>query len=161
MKKNLIIIFLFAAFAAVGQHEVRFKVTNSDPVTGKRMIVFLTGAPIGAQGYPVQIIYMVRLRESDEVTPAAPANNTERAKRAVQEYEEIFYINERKIDSTTLLYLPDDTTNPNAITLADFFRTKSLNSFPGVSGNAPVRDFAEGLLRQMVLIKRANGDFPL
>ncbi|MCE2934691.1 MAG: hypothetical protein LW845_01570, partial [Flammeovirgaceae bacterium] len=66
----------------------------------------------------------------------------------------------RKIHGTTLLYLPENTTNPNAITLKEYFRTRTINDFPGVSGGDPARDFAEGLLRQMILIRQANGELP-
>ena len=69
-------------------------------------------------------------------------------------------LNKRKIHNTTLLYLPDDTVNPNAITLAEYFRTKAINTFPGVANADPLRDVAEGILRQVILIKQANGEMP-
>ncbi len=39
-----------------------------------------------------------------------------------------FMINQRKISSTTRLYLSDDTVDPNAITLAFYFESKHTNS---------------------------------
>lgn len=161
MKKITMILGALLLTVISYAQEVKFKVTNSDPVTGKRMIVFLTNAPIGAEGYPLQIQYLVKLKEADETTDAAPADGSIRAKRAVETYEESFFITDRKINSTTLLYLPDDTTDPNAITLKEYFRTKVISSFPGVGGGDPFRDIGEGLLRQMVAIRQANGEMPL
>lgn len=146
--------------------EVKFKVTNTDPVTGKRVIAFLQDVRFGADGYPTEVRYIVTLKEVNETTDAIPLDNTERAKRAVESYEEVFYIaanpnfNQRKIHNTTLLYLPDNTVDPNAITLQEYFRTKAINTFPGVANADPLRDVAEGILRQVILIKQANGQMP-
>ncbi len=159
MKKLITILFVMAAVAANSQ-EVRFRISNNDPVSGKRIIAFLTNAPLGRDGTPLFIQYLVTLKEVDEVTDAIPSGTTKRAKRAVESYEETFVIDDRKIHGTTLLYLPENTTNPNAITLKEYFRTRTINDFPGVSGGDPARDFAEGLLRQMILIRQANGELP-
>jgi len=44
MKKLITILFVMAAVAANSQ-EVRFRISNNDPVSGKRIIAFLTNAP--------------------------------------------------------------------------------------------------------------------
>jgi len=123
MKKLITILFVMAAVAANSQ-EVRFRISNNDPVSGKRIIAFLTNAPLGRDGTPLFIQYLVTLKEVDEVTDAIPSGTTQRSRRAVESYEETFVIDDRKIHGTTLLYLPENTTNPNAITLKEYFRTR-------------------------------------
>lgn len=140
--------------------KVRFKITNADLVTGKRMIAELTNAPIGRMGHPLFVQYLVTFKEVDESTDAVPANGTGWAKRAVSPYEETFMINERKISSVSKLYLPDDTTDPNAITLADYFKSKILNTFPGVAGGDSLDVLARGILREVVAIQQVNGELP-
>lgn len=140
--------------------QVRFKITNTDPVTGKRMIAELTNISIGRFGYPLFVQYIVTLKETDETTDAAPINATERAKRAVSQYEETFNINDRKIDSVTKLYLPDNTTNPNAILLAEYFRKKVITSFPGVAGGDQFATLSRGVLREAIAIQQANSEQP-
>ncbi len=138
--------------------EIKRKVTDLDPTTGKKIIAFLTGAPLGGNGHPIHITYTLKYRENDESTDATGNNDLLRQIYTVREYR--FAINGRKISSTTLLYLPDDTTDPTAVTMSDFFTTKAINSFPGVANGDQAWKFAEGLLRQMILIKQANGELP-
>ncbi|MFN7465250.1 MAG: hypothetical protein ACK53T_01410 [Planctomycetota bacterium] len=141
--------------------QVKFKVTNNDPVTGKRMILELTAAPIGRDGYPLFVQYLVTLKETNETTDAIPNGTTQRARKAVESYEETFMINQRKISSTTRLYLSDDTVDPNAITLAFYFESKILNTFPGVGNGDCLDDLARGILREVILIRQANGELPV
>lgn len=141
--------------------QVKFKVTNNDPLTGKRMIAELTNASIGRLGYPLFIQYLITIKETDEITNALPNGTTERAKKAVESYEETFYINERKISAINRLYLADNTDDPNAISLAEYFETKILNTFPGVGGGDRFDILIRGLLREVISIKQANGELPI
>jgi len=159
MKHTFITLLLLISVACHGQ-EVKYKVTNNDPVTGKRMLVYLTGAPLKGNGAPDHVTYLVKLKEADDSSDAIPINSTERAIKAVSSYEERFEINDRKISSVTRLYLPRNTQDPNAITLQDYFATKVISSFPGTNGGDQAWKFAEGILREVVLIKQANGEMP-
>jgi hypothetical protein len=141
--------------------QVKHRITTNDPATGKRLIAELLVAPFGRFGYPLFVQYLVTVKETDEVTEATPPNQTDRGKRLVQAYEERFEINDRKIHSSTLLYLPDNTTNPNAITLAEYFRTHALNTFSGVNGDDQLDILARGILREVIQIKKANGELPI
>lgn len=141
--------------------EVKFKITNNDPVTGKRMIAYLTGAPLGVGGYPSHVSYLIRLKENDENTDAVPPNNTDRTKKAYQSYEEKFHINGQKIKLSTKIYLPEETQDPEAITLSEYFATKIISTLPGVGGGDQAWKFAEGILREVILIKQANGEMPV
>jgi len=141
--------------------EVKFKITNNDPVSGKRMIAYLTSAPLSVGGFPLFVQYLVKLKEVDESTDAIPAGNTDRAKQAVASFESAQYaINGRKISSITKLYLPDNTVDVNAITLQDYFANKIVTSFSGVGGSDPLSKLAEGILREVISIQQANGELP-
>lgn len=144
--KNLIVTLLVLIVGHAFGQEVKYKVTNADPVTGKKMLVYLTAAPLRGDGAPSHINYLVKLKEVNESTDAIPAATDERSVKAVASYEDRFEITDRKISSTTLLYLPDSTVDVNAISMRTFFATKIINTFPGVQGGDQAWKFAEGLL---------------
>jgi len=141
--------------------EVKRKITDNDPFTGKKLVAYLTNAPLNGSGYPSMIQWVEKVKETDETTDASPANSTERAVAAVRPVEYTFHINNRKISSVTKLYLPDNTVDINAITLAEYFTTKVISTFPGVAGGDQAWKMAEGYLREVIAIKQANGELPV
>jgi hypothetical protein len=138
--------------------QIKRKVTDLDPTTGKKIIAFLTNAPIGEKGNPIFINYLLKYKEADESTDPTGNDDLLRSIYTVREYR--FEINQRKISSSTLLYLLDDTVDPNAISLEDYFANKAINTFPGVNNGDAAWKYAEGILRQVILIKQANGELP-
>lgn len=141
--------------------QVKVKITNTDPVTGKKMIALLTGMPFVEYGNPIHVSFLIKFKEVDETTDAAPANGTLNAQRAVTQAEYTFPIGTRKISSTTKLYLPDDTQDVNAIMLQDYFSTKVINTYPGVGGGDQTWKFAEGVLKEVIAVMQANGELPV
>lgn len=141
--------------------QVKVKITNSDPETGKKMIAFLTGMPFVEYGNPTHVSFLVKFKEVDESTDAIPAGSTLNQVRAVKEAEYLFGIGDRKISSTTKLYLPNDTQDVNAITLKDYFATKVINTYQGVAGGDQTWKFAEGILKEVIAIMQANGELPV
>jgi len=141
--------------------QVKVKITNTDPVTGKKMIAFLTGMPFVEYGNPVHVSFLIKFKEVDESTDAIPADSTLNAQRAVTQAEYRFPIGFRKISSTTKLYLPDDTQDVNAITLEDYFANKVINTYQGVAGGDQTWKFAEGVLKEVIAIMQANGELPV
>jgi hypothetical protein len=141
--------------------QVKVKITNTDPVTGKKMIAFLTGMPFVEYGNPAHVSFLIKFKETDESTDAIPADGTLNAKRAVTQAEYLFPINTRKISSTTKLYLPDDTQDVNAIALKDYFATKVINTYQGVAGGDQSWKFAEGVLKEVITVMQANGELPV
>ena len=147
--------------------QITHKVSNTDSTTNKKIIAYLTNIRMNPNGGIDSISYIIRLKETDEVTDAIPKDSTLTAKRAVSAYDETFQINptllegERKISSTTRLYLPVNTVDPNAMTLSGYFMDKIITSLPGVSGTSRVWEFAKGILREVILIKQANEELPV
>lgn len=141
--------------------QVQCNVSSNDPVTGKKIKAQLTGAPIGFGGYPSHVTYKLIFKETDDNTDAIPSGPTEREKKAVSSYEETFQIDTRLISSTTKLYLPYDSQDVNKISLQDYFANKVINTYSGVGGGDASWKFAEGLLKEVVAIKQANGELPV
>lgn len=142
--------------------QVKVKISNAEPNTGKKLIAILTNAPLRRFGYPEIVQWQEYIKEVDESTDAVPPNSNERTASLYKQGEEkTFNVNERKISSTTRLYLPEDTVDVNAITLKDYFATKVINQFPGVAGGDQAWKFAEGILKEVIAIKQANGEMPV
>lgn len=160
--KKFVLLFSFIAIAisAYSQVEIKRKITDSDPVTGKKMIAYLTLIMVDGRGVPLNVSYKVKYKEANETTDAVPPTNYVTTGKAYQPFDEFYTIGKRKISSTTLLYLQDDTVDPNAITLEDYFATKTILSYPGVSNGDQFWKVAEGVLRQIILIRQANGEYP-
>jgi hypothetical protein len=138
---------------------IKRKICNSDPASGKKMVAYFQSAPLGPDGYPYHIEMVVRLKEADEETEAAPPGTTERDQQRVSPYTEIFRVDSRMIDPTTKVW---DTagSNPSAIALTQYWADKVLNTFPGTAGSSPLKDLCEGMLREVIEIKHANGEWP-
>jgi len=141
--------------------EVKFKITNNGSISGKKEIAYLTAMPFNGYGSPSFVGFLIRFKETDEITDAIPADSTLNARRVINVVEYNFQIGLQKISSVTKLYLPDDTVDVDAITLQDYFATKVINSFPGVAGGDQAWKFAEGVLKEVVAIMQTNGELSI
>ena len=139
--------------------QVKVNITNNDPVTGKKIKAQLTNMPFGFGGFPKIVQYLEVLKEVDDTTDAIPSGNTEREKKAVMQSEQTFVIDKRTIHKTTKVYVAVD--DPNAITLEEHFATKVINTLPGVGNADQSWKFVEGVLKEVIAIRQANGELPV
>lgn len=147
---------------------IKFNISN-DAVTGKKMKY--TNQEVRMQyGIPIEFIGTISLHEVNN-DPAIPAGTDERSKRTVSSYTENFSLVNKHIDSVTKLYAYDVngtwmsadlvTPVPNAVvSLSEFFETKAINTFPQVAGADPLWSLIEGLCKEMIGIRKTNGEFP-
>lgn len=154
MKKILFIALLFTTALSYGQN-VSFRVTNADPVTGKR-IVYTSLQVTFTNGAPTEFVGLLSYRESND-SPALPNGTTLAQKRAVESYSESYTCANKYINGSTLVYVSD--SDPNAVRLDEWLRTRTVGSLPGTGGGDILSGFIQGLCKQMILIRKANGEF--
>lgn len=142
---------------------VKFNIGN-DPVTGKKMKY--TNVEVRFQyGEPIEFIGSISLHEVND-DPALPAGTDSRSKKAVESYMENFQTRGLFIDSVSKLYVAGLTDGngdpiPNAIALGLYLEQKAINTFPGVAGADPLWQGIEGVCKEMVAIRQANGELPV
>lgn len=141
---------------------IRFNV-GTDPISGKR--IKYTNDEIRIKGgMPIEFIGKITFHELND-NPAVPTGQTRNEKRVVEEYTENFSTVNKFIDSVTKLYVPGlvDGNNdpiPNAIALGEYLESKVINTFPGVAGGDQAWKFDEGRCKEMIAIRKANGELP-
>ena len=150
---------------------IKFNITNNDPVTRKRMkynnteIRFQYGAPIEISG-------AISLHEIND-SPAVPAGSDSRSKKAVESYSDYFTLLDKFIDTVSLLYavknandewvLQSDGVTPvvnPVLSMAQYFEQYIINTLPGVAGGDQLWEISEGICKQMINVRKANGEFP-
>lgn len=145
---------------------IRFNV-GTDPLTGKKQKY--TNVEIRFQyGAPIEFIGSMSFHEVND-DPASSIGTTERQKKAVESYMDNYSTVGRFIDSVTKLYLPglQDLTDPqnpvpypNAMLLTDYLELKAVNTFPSTAGGDALWKAMEGVCREMIAIRKANGELP-
>jgi hypothetical protein len=139
---------------------IKHKICNNDPASGKKLVAYVQAVPFGPAGNPYHVEIVVHAKENDEETEATPPGTTERDKQRVQPWTELFTISSgRRIDPITKLW-DYDGSNQSAVELDAYFRDKLINTLPGVGGNDPLSKMCEGILREVINIKQANGEWP-
>lgn len=153
---------------------IKFNVGN-DPVTGKKQKY--TSVEVKFQyGVPIEFIGSMSLHEVNDDS-AVPAGSLANQKRAVESRMENYPgailgkpLDQQYMDSVTRLYLlgPNDLTDPenpvpypNAILMSDYFQNKVLSTYPGVGGGKMLWEAIEGLCKEMIAIRQANGELPV
>lgn len=153
---------------------IRFNI-GTDPVTGKKEKYTSTDVRF-QYGVPIEFIGSMSFHEVND-DPAVPGGTTARQKKAVESYMENYpgailgkSFDQQWIDSVTKLYLPgpDDLTDPenpvpypNAVLMSDYFQNKVLSTYPGVGGGKMLWEAIEGLCKEMIAIRQANGELPV
>lgn len=141
---------------------VRFNV-GIDPLTGKRQKY--TNVEVRFQyGAPIEFIGSMSFHEVND-DPAVNVGTTERQKRATQPYMENYSTLDKFIDSVSKLYVTGLTDQngdpiPNAVRLDVYLETKAINSFPGVAGADQLWKGLEGVCKEMIAVRQANGELP-
>lgn len=143
---------------------IKFNVVANDPVTGKKVKFKLTFLGINEEGSITAIAGILSFHEANDDN-AIPVNATIQAKRVVESYEIIYQVADKIIDSVTKLYLPSlvDGNNdpiPNAVPLSTYLSTKVINSYPGVGGGDQAWKFYEGVAKEIIAVRQANGELP-
>lgn len=160
---------------------IKFTV-GTDPLTGKKQKYTNNEVRI-RNGIPIEFNGTMSFHELND-DQATPPGSSERQKKSVESYTENFAINSitptknpdglLHIDSVTKQYvemidgggyvLQSDMVTPPAnpvMSLADYFALKALNSFPGTAGSDPLWGGIEGLCKEMIAIRQANGSLPM
>lgn len=150
---------------------IKFNVTANDPLTGKK--VKYTNTEIRFQyGAPIEIMGAISLHETND-DPAVPPRTDSRSKKSVESYSDYFTTRDKFIDTVTMLYakqiadlswvLESDgvtpITNP-VLRLDQYFEQYIINSLPGVAGGDRLWEVSEGICKQMMNVRKANGEFP-
>jgi len=159
--KTLCFLLLLVSTFALGQ-EIKFTVTASDPVTNKR-VKYTSRDIIFKNGLLTDFAGVISLHENDD-SPAIPAANDSRSRKAVESYTDVYTLTGKFINSVTKLYvvgLTDGNGNaiPNAVSLESYFSLKAWNTFPSTGASDPLWKGLEGACKEMIAIRKANGEF--
>jgi hypothetical protein len=140
--------------------QITFNVGN-DTLTGKR-IKYTNNEVRIKNGIPIEFNGVISYHEVND-NPAIPDGNTERQKKVVQSIVDFFQTNGLFIDSTTKLYVPEFDGNSvatvGAVSLGSYLENKAANSFPGVAGSDPFWEVIKGLCKEMIDVRKVNGEF--
>lgn len=153
---------------------IKFNV-GTDPVTGKKQKY--TSVEVRFQyGVPIEFIGSMSFHENND-TPAVPGGTTERQKKSVESYMENYpgailgkSLDQQWMNSVSKLYLPgpNDLTDPenpvpypNAVLMSDYFQNKLINTFPNTGGGDALWKGIEGICKEMIAIRQANGELPI
>lgn len=154
--KKLIIIIFFLAFVASANAQIKFKI-GTDAATGK-VIKYTHMETRFKDGAPIELIGKISFHEvANENNDAVPVNATALAKKAVESFTENYSCVNRYIDTTTKLYL--NAENVGAVLLTDYLRDKAINSYPATANGDPLSKLVEGICKEVINIRKANGEF--
>lgn len=155
MKKILTIVFALCSLATFAQ-QLKFKI-GTDAATGK--VIKYTHIETRFQnGSPIELIGKISFHEvANENNDALPVNATALAKKAVESFTENYSCVGRYIDTTTKLYL--NAEDVGAVLLTDYLRDKAVNSYPSTAGADPLSKLVEGICKEVINIRKANGEF--
>lgn len=161
MKKLFVSILILCAFTCYSQ-QIKFNISTADPVTGKKMKYTSTDIRI-QYGTPIEFIGAISFHEAND-DPAIPSGSTGQAKKVVEAYMESYSTHGRMINSVTRLYvssLTDSVGAPiaNHVTLSSYLALKAYNSYPSTAGSDPIWKGMEGICKEMIAVRKANGEF--
>jgi len=143
---------------------IKINVSNSDPVTGKKIKATLSGINFNLNGQVKHCTYIISFHEVNDSETSPSGTNQQR--RAVSSYEERFDIENKAILSTTKIYsqlFESDGVTPiaNAINLVSYLELKAINSFPGVANADPSWNAIQGIFKEIISIRQVNGELPI
>jgi hypothetical protein len=140
--------------------QIRFNVGN-DLLTGKK--IKYTSLDITLKnGFPTNFTGLLTYHEVND-DPAVTIGSTERQKKATSSTYENYQVSGKFIDSTSKLYVSQFDGNGvptvGAISLESYFENKAINTFSSVAGGNPLSTLVEGLCKEMIDIRKLNGEF--
>lgn len=168
MKRILILLFAFASIIGYSQGDTPIKFSlPDDPISGNKVKVLLTGANFDYRGKLVSISYIIKLtnQADQEISPTSEIQDA-----AFFSKEKVFFPNGKAILSTTRVYSPlvdgNGVAIPNAILISEYLQMKPINQFKNpndtnLAGGDASWKFLQSVLKEVVLIKQANGELPI
>jgi len=168
MKKLFLILSLFFSLTAYSQGNVQIKFNlPNDAISGKKVKIMLTGVNFDQYGKVASVSYIIKL--TDPITDADIPVTSEIQDASFYSKEKTFLVNGKSILSTTRVYSPLKDSNgvdiPNAIKISDYLQLKAINTYKNpndtnLAGGDAAWKFIQAVLKEIVLIKQANGELP-
>lgn len=118
---------------------------------------------LGDNGQPNKIGYFLRYYELDNNTLSTSSGNNVLQRKLYDIVEDSFSF-DGVIDSGSKVYtsLTDETGSiiPGAIDVKTYFENFAINELPGVGNSDPYWKTAQGILKEVISIRQANGELP-
>lgn len=169
MKTLFLIISLFFSLTAYSQGNVQIKFNlPNDPTSGHKVKVLLTGVNFDQFGKILSVSYIIKL--TNAITDLDIPVTSEIQDAGFYSKEKTFHLEGKSILSTTRVYSPLVTAQnvpiPNAILISDYLQLKNINAYKNpndtnLGGSDPAWRFIQAVLKEIVLIKQANGELPI
>lgn len=137
--------------------QIKFNI-GIDALTGKRLKYANNKVEI-RDGQPLEFKGRISFHEAGNDADAIPLNQTQSAKRAIETIDDYYNTNGRLINTTTKLYVAPGTIG--AVSLEIYLQDKALNSYPGVANADPFWKVIEGVCKEVIAIRQANGELPV
>lgn len=135
---------------------IKFNI-GTDSSTGKKLKYEHKKIDI-TDGQPVNLVGVISFHEQNDAE-AISANSSFIAKRSIESYRDEYVTVGRLINPNTKLYVSPGT--PGAVSMEVYLQDKAINSFPNVANADPFWDLIEGVCKEVIDIRKANGKFTL
>lgn len=166
MKNLFLIIALFFSLTAFSQGNLQIKFNlPDDPVSLNKVKVLLTGVNFDGTGKILTVSYIIKLTnqlDQDILVTSEIQDSNFFSK------EKTFTLGNKAIVTATRVYSPlvNGVPGPGAAFISDYLQLKAINTFKNpndsnLAGGDASWKFIQAVLKEIVLIKQANGELPL
>jgi len=152
--KKIFLAFLMLICISTQAQKIRVLV-GTDSVTNKTIKATLNSITFDVDGNPSVMFYDISYHESND-SVVVPSGNELKIK-ALTEKTLVFVFSDKYINSTSKIYTT--SSDVAGVEVNKYFKLKAINTYPGLGGSKNMYDYLEAILKEVIVIKKANFEF--